>query len=167
MRELHIADVSEKVIKQLPKGAFITVKNGDKINTMTIGWATFGRVWNKPVVTAMVRYSRFTHNVIKDADSFTISFSMDDSLKEALALCGTKSGRDMDKFNESNITPEYIPEVESPYIGEGDLHIVCKIVYRQPMDPDAVSEEIKKQWYKDDDYHVIYYGEIVKVLAKE
>lgn len=167
MRELHIVDISEKVIRQLPKGCFITVKHKDEVNTMTIGWATMGRVWNKPVLTAMVRYSRFTHNIISEADSFTVSFSMDDSLKEALAICGTKSGRDIDKFKECGITPEYIAQVESPYIAEGDLHIVCKVVYKHPMDPTMVSDEIKKEWYQDGDFHVIYYGEILKVLVKE
>jgi len=167
MREVHIADVSEKVLKQLPKGAFITVKHGDKLNTMTIGWATVGRVWNKPVMTTMVRYSRFTHDIISKADSFTVSFSLDESLKEALATCGTKSGRDMDKFKECGITPEYISDIKSPYIAEGDLNIVCKIVYKHPMDPHMLSDEIQDKWYKDEDYHVIYYGEILKVLIKE
>ena len=98
MKELHIAQVSEKVINQLPKGALLTVKSNDKLNTMTIGWAALGRIWNKPILTVLVRLSRYTYELITDADSFTVSFFMDESLKQAMNICGTKSGRDIDKF---------------------------------------------------------------------
>lgn len=90
MKELHVADVSKKIIEQLPKGALLTVKSKDKLNTMTIGWATLGRIWNKQILTVLVRFSRFTHELITDADSFTVSFSMDESIKQAMSICGTQ-----------------------------------------------------------------------------
>lgn len=167
MKELQIADISEKAIKQLSKGALLTVKDEDKVNTMTIGWGTLGRVWNKPVFTAMVRYSRFTHELISNADSFTVSFSTDDSLKHAINVCGTRSGRSLDKIKECNLNLEYVDDINSPYIAEGNLHLICKIIYKSTMEPALLSEEVKKRWYKDNDYHVIYYGEVLKVLAKE
>lgn len=78
-----------------------------------------------------------------------------------------KSGRDIDKFKECNLTPVYMDGVESPYIAEGDLHFICKIIYKNTMEPELLSEEIKDRWYKDNDYHGIYYGEVIKVLVKE
>ncbi|MFO7153031.1 MAG: flavin reductase family protein [Bacillota bacterium] len=166
MKETTLASVSEEVINQLPKGALLTVKSGDKINTMTIGWATLGRIWNKPVLTVLVRFSRYTYDIISKADSFTVSFSRDGSLKNALAICGTKSGRDIDKFKECGLTPVYVEGIESPYIAEGDLHLICKIVYKSTLEPELLSKEIKDIWYKDNDYHCVYYGEVVKVLSK-
>ena len=100
MKELQIADISEKAIKQLSKGALLTVKDEDKVNTMTIGWGTLGRVWNKPVFTAMVRYSRFTHELISNADSFYSKLSTDDSLKHAINVCGT-DGLSLDKIKSA------------------------------------------------------------------
>ncbi len=166
MKEITLANVSEEVINQLPKGALLTVKSKDKLNTMTIGWATIGRVWNKPILTVLVRFSRYTHEVIKDANTFTVSFSTDGKLKEAIAVCGKESGRNMDKFQECGITPVYIDGIESPYIAEGDLHFVCKIVYKNTLEPELLSKEIKDQWYRDNDYHCIYFGEIMKILSK-
>ena len=166
MKELNLAAVSEDVINQLPKGALLTVKANDKLNTMTIGWATVGRIWNKPIMTVLVRFSRHTHEVISRADSFTVSFSKDGSLKSAFATCGKKSGRDTDKFQECGLTPVYIDNIESPYIAEGDLHFICKIVYKNTLEPELLSEEIKDIWYKDNDYHCIYFGEIMKILSK-
>jgi len=166
VKELDIAKVSEKVINELPKGALLTVKSDDKLNTMTIGWATLGRIWNKPILAVMVRFSRYTYELISKADSFTVSFSMDGSLKNALSACGTKSGRDIDKFKECGLTPCYIDDVKSPYIKEGDLHFICKIVYKSTIEPELLSQEIKDRWYKDNDYHCIYFGEIMKILSK-
>lgn len=167
MKELHISEVSEEIINELPGGALLTVKSKNGLNTMVIGWATLGRVWNKPILTVMVRFSRFTHDIIKDADSFTVSFSTKSKLKGAIAGCGSKSGRDIDKFKEFNLTPSYVEGIESPYIAEGDLHIICKIVYKNTMEPELLSDEIKERWYSDNDYHTIYYGEVIKVLADE
>lgn len=166
MKELNLAAVSEEVINQLPKGALLTVKSDDKLNTMTIGWAAFGRIWNKPILTVMVRFSRYTYELISKANSFTVSFSKDGSLKNALATCGTKSGRDINKFRECGLTPVYIDDIESPYVAEGDFHFICKIVYKSTLEPELLSEEIKDKWYKDNDYHGMYFGEIIKILSK-
>ena len=56
LKELNIAKVSEKSLNSF-QGALLTVKSKDKLNTMTIGWATLGRVWNKPIMTVLVRFS--------------------------------------------------------------------------------------------------------------
>ena len=37
------------------RGAFLTVKEGGKVNTMTISWGYVGFSWNKPFFVAMVR----------------------------------------------------------------------------------------------------------------
>lgn len=167
MKELQISQVSEKVIDQLPKGALLTVKSNDKLNTMAIGWATLGRIWNKPILTVMVRFSRHTYEIISNGDSFTVSFSTSNALEKAIDFCGNNSGRNVDKFKECGFTLEYVDGVESPYISEGDLHIICKIVYKNTMEPELLSKEIKEEWYSDNDYHGIFYGEVLKVLVKE
>jgi len=166
MREVKITEVSGKILEQLPKGAFLTVKHGDKVNTMTIGWGTLGTVWSKPMFMVMVRYSRYTYELIDKADSFTVSFPLEGRLKKALALCGSKSGRDMDKFKESGITLQPGTSIDSPSIAECDVVVECRIKYKQPLDPQALPQDIKDACYKDSDYHVLYFGEILRVLEK-
>ena len=56
--------------EQLPRGAFLTA-GGTVWNPMTIGWAQFGVVWGRPVVTVMVRKSRYTHSLMEQAQVFT------------------------------------------------------------------------------------------------
>lgn len=155
--------------KQLPKGVFLTVKNKDKVNTMVIGWATVGRVWGKDIMTVMVRFSRNTYDLIKNADSFTVSVPEYDTMKKEIAFMGTKSGRDFDKYKETGLTLSDAQSVESPVINEAKLHYECKIVYKQSMDPTGIIDykNVEKRFYEgNNDYHMIFYGEILNVYDK-
>jgi flavin reductase (DIM6/NTAB) family NADH-FMN oxidoreductase RutF len=148
------------------QGAFLTVKNGDLVNTMTISWGNIGFEWNKPIFTVLVRESRYTYELMEKASEFTVSIPLSDSLKPALAFCGSKSGRDVDKFKECNLSLESGKSVETPIISDCELHYECKIVYKQAMDPEMLSDEIKKSCYMNGNYHTIYYGEIISCYIK-
>lgn len=84
-------------------GAFLTTKAGDITNTMTISWGNIGFQWNRPVFTVLVRKSRYTHDLIEKANEFTVSIPLSDKMKSQLALCGSKSGRDINKLDEANL----------------------------------------------------------------
>jgi flavin reductase (DIM6/NTAB) family NADH-FMN oxidoreductase RutF len=148
------------------QGAFLTVKSGDKINTMIIGWGNIGYVWNRPVFTIMVRKSRYTYDLIENSDNFTVSIPLSKGLKNAISVCGSKSGRDIDKIKECNLTLENSEKVDSPIIGECELHYECKIVYKQEMDPELLSKDVQKSSYSNGDYHTLYYGQIVATYMK-
>ena len=142
-------------------GAFLTVKNSEIINTMTIGWGSIGVVWRKPVFTVLVRKSRFTHDLLEKSDEFTVSISLDGKMKSALAFCGTKSGRDYDKFKECNLSLLPGKIVSTPIIGDCELQYECKIIYKQDMDPSKLEGVVKQNCYPDNVFHTIYYGEIL------
>ncbi|WP_031515879.1 flavin reductase family protein [Desulfofalx alkaliphila] len=166
-KDVPYNEYAKEVLEQLPKGAFLTVKDGDRLNTMTIGWGTIGFIWRKPILMVLVRYSRHTYKMLENAKEFTVSIPINKDLKKELALCGTKSGRDTDKFSACNFTPEPAKVVNTPIIGECDLHYECKVVYQQAMEPALISEKIDKDCYPKGDFHVIYYGEIVASYIKE
>ena len=166
-KEINITEVSKEVLEQITKGAFLTVKSGDKVNTMTIGWGSIGYIWNKYIFTAFVRYSRYTHEIIENSKDFTVSIPLDNSLNKALGLCGTKSGIDTDKVKDANLSLGESEVVESPIIDNCNLHIECKIVYKQGMDKKGLCEEIKNNCYAKGDYHVMYFGEILKVYIED
>ena len=148
------------------QGAFLIVRSGEKIDTMTIGWGNVGYVWNRPIFTVMVRKSRYTHELIENSDNFTVSIPLNKNLKSALTVCGSESGRDIDKFKECNLTLENSKKVDTPIISECELHYECKIVYKQEMNSELLSNDIVESSYKDGDYHTLYYGEIVETYIK-
>lgn len=168
MKNVNYLSIAEEVIRQIKsKGAFLVVKSKDdeKINVMTIGWAAIGYMWRKPIMTVMVRKSRFTYRIIEKASSFTINVPIDD-LTEALNFCGTKSGRDFDKFEECNLIAIPAQKVDAPIINISGFHYECKIVYKSEMNPDFLCEEYRESVYADNDYHTFYFGEIVACYKK-
>jgi len=142
-KEFDFCEVSQELLQQLQKGAFLTVKSGNKVNTMTIAWGSLGYMWNRPVFTAMVRYSRYTYELIKDASEFTVSFPLKGQLDRTLSVCGTKSGRDIDKFKECSLTLKEGVSTETPIIDDCDLHLECRIVYSQEMNAEKLDGKIK------------------------
>jgi|LGOV01.1.fsa_nt_gb flavin reductase (DIM6/NTAB) family NADH-FMN oxidoreductase RutF len=152
------ADLS---LEQLEKGAFLTTQVGDLVNTMTIAWGGINFIWGKPVFVIYVRYSRETYEMLKNTKEFTINIPLNVNLKKELAFCGTKSGRDYDKIKECNFTLLPGREVKTPIIKECDMHYECKVIYIQAMEPTNIPKDILKRYYSTNNYHVVYYGEIV------
>ena len=166
-KDVKYNEYTKELFEQLPKGAFLTVQHEGKLNTMTIGWGTVGFIWQKPIFTVAVRYSRHTHELISNAQEFTVSIPLNKDMKQALATCGTKSGRNIDKFKECGLTAEPGKVINTPVVGECDLHYECKIVYKQAMEPAMATDNITNTCYQKGDFHVLYYGEIVACYVKD
>lgn len=149
----------DKLMETITRGAFLTVKAGEAVNTMTIGWATIGFVWKKEVFMVAVRDSRHTFELMEKSDDFTVTIPTDQSSKDALIFCGTKSGRDYDKFTESGLQTRKAVTVESPVIDVPGVHYECKIIYKSAMDNAHLDEKLEKL-YPAEDYHTLYFGEI-------
>jgi len=133
-----------------------------KANTMTASWGGAGILWNKPTATIYVRPSRYTKEILDATDTFSLSF-FTEKYKNALAYCGTHSGRDGDKFKPAKLDLEYYNG--TPYIKQARLVLICRTMYAQEFDPNAfVDEKMLKQNYRNDDFHTMYIGEVIKVF---
>jgi len=159
--DLAYNEYAETMLEYLPKGALLVAKNEDKINPMTIGWGSIGFIWGKPIFTVLVRHSRYTYEFMEGTDNFVVSVPLSKNHSESLKICGTKSGREIDKIKECgfDLLPGRI--VNTPVIGDYELHYECKIVYKQDMNLDDMDKELKGKKYPLNDRHTIYYGEIV------
>ncbi len=160
MKELDYMAVAPQCMEQIRKGAYLTVESEKGRNTMTIGWATIGVVWNRPIFTVAVRPTRHTFGIIEAADDFTVSIPGDDSHKKALAFCGSKSGRDYDKFAECDLKTEKAQTVGSPIISLSGIHYECRIVLKNAMDTSRMLPDLESV-YPAKDYHTLYYGEVL------
>jgi flavin reductase (DIM6/NTAB) family NADH-FMN oxidoreductase RutF len=160
MKELDYMDIAEDAMRKIKKGAFLTVKAGDALNTMTIGWATLGVIWQKPIMMVAVRPTRFTFGIMEKAEDFTVTVPAGDLVKE-IAFCGSKSGRDFDKFKMCNLEIANGQKVISPVIKIPGYHYECKIVYKSAMHPANLSQDYDTSLYPQKDYHTLYFGEIL------
>lgn len=166
MKETDQKGVVEDSLKKLSQGVFLTVKSGNALNTMTIGWATFGVVWNKPILMVAVRSSRHTFGIIEKAEDFTVTIPSGD-LRREIAFCGTKSGRDVDKFEACSLKTAPARRIASPVIQTPGRHYECRILYKSAMDPSFLAEECDSAFYPRKDYHTLYFGEILDCYETE
>ncbi len=155
-----LTDFFKKATEILPKGAFLTTKDGDKVNTMTIGWGSFGFEWGIPVAEVMIRESRFSKIAVDKNLEFTLTFPYDDSMKTALAFCGSKSGKDVDKIKECNLDLKPGKAVHTPVISCKGLVFECKVITRADMTNPLTSSDVLEKWYKNGDLHTFYYASI-------
>ena len=80
-------------------GAFVT--SGD--NVMVASWGFVGVMWGKKVFVAPVRDSRYTKVMLDKTGEFTVSVPAAGTMKKEIAFCGSKSGRDYDKWAETGM----------------------------------------------------------------
>ncbi len=144
--------------------ALVTAGNAEKFNTMTISWGGVGIMWNKPVTFSFIRPQRYTFGFMQENGCFSMSF-FDEEYRKALAFCGSKSGRDVDKVKETGLTPAFTEE-GVPYFEEAKLVLVCKKLYAQDLNEQSIIVPFVKESYNGDDYHKMYVSEIIKVLKK-
>jgi flavin reductase (DIM6/NTAB) family NADH-FMN oxidoreductase RutF len=160
MKNVDYMRVAEDSINKIKKGAFLTVQSGNALITMTIGWATFGVVWSKPIMMVAVRSSRHTFGIIDTAKDFTETIPAED-MQEETAFCGSKSGLNVDKFKMCNLETADSSQVASPIIKTRGRHYECKIIYKSAMDPAHLDENYDSSLYPKKDYHTLYFGEIL------
>ncbi len=167
MKELKHSDILPELTRALNHGgAFLSVKSGGEINTMTIGWATMGSAWGKNLFMAYVRPSRHTHPLLTASGAFSVSIPREGDLSDALRLCGSKSGRDTDKFRAAGLSAVPAEKIDGVIVGECALHVECRVVYSVDMNAERMDESVASA-YKTGDYHTLFFGEIQTCYAKD
>ena len=168
---INVFDYAGDICKAMKKGILLTTKVGDKVNTMTIGWGTLGIEWGKNIFIAFVRESRYTKDLLEENPEFTINIPYGQVDSKILSLCGTQSGRDIDKIVEAGLTLEESEVISVPGIKELPLTLECKVLYRKKQDLSILPQSVLDRYYPRDpscpyagfdrDYHYAYYAEIV------
>jgi flavin reductase (DIM6/NTAB) family NADH-FMN oxidoreductase RutF len=164
-RDICLKDFKENVINIIANEyMLITAGNKEKYNMMTASWGFMGEMWGEDSVAVVVRPSRYTMEFIDNNDYFTLTFYGDD--KSVHKICGSKSGRDIDKTNATGLTP--IANNDYVYFDEARLVLVVKKKYVQPMSKDFLTDKaVDEKWYKDGDWHNLIIGSIERIYVKE
>ena len=117
-------------------------------NIITLAWV--GTVCSKPpMISISIRPSRYSHEIISKSKEFVINIPTPE-LTGVCDLCGTRSGRDIDKFKETGLTREKGSAVSTPIIKECPVNIECQV--RQIISLGT---------------HDLFIGEVVSVDADE
>lgn len=170
-KEINPFDYSGVFAEKMKKGILLTTKADDSVNTMTIGWGTIGIEWGRPMFVAYIRESRYTRELLDKNPEFTVNCPVGELEGKILGFCGSKCGRDIDKFKELGLHTEEPLQISVPGIRELPLTLECKVVYRNPQPVDGLPQAILDRYYPEvdgvRDYHIAYYGEILSAYIIE
>lgn len=107
----------------------VMVSVADKAgNTDIITAAWTGNICSDPAMTYVsVRPERFSYNMIEETQCFVINLTTK-GLAKATDYCGVRSGRNVNKWKETGLTPEKADHIPAPLIGESPVNIECQVV---------------------------------------
>lgn len=143
----------------------VTAGSPDSYNTMTASWGGLGVLWNKNICWCVIRPTRHTYQFIDRAENFTLSF-FEEKYRPALELCGAKSGRDIDKAAAAGIIPIAGKTPGTTCFAEARMVIECRKIYYHDLDPSHFLDPSIDENYPEKDYHRMFVGEIVRVMAR-
>jgi flavin reductase (DIM6/NTAB) family NADH-FMN oxidoreductase RutF len=133
-------------------------------NAMTIGWGTVGIIWGQPIFVAMVRPSRYTYGLIEDSQEFTINVP-NELMNYWVGICGSRSGRDIDKFGQYDVATTPGQHVSAVTIDDCPLVYECRVMHHNDLIPANLLPEAEARFYGGQDYHRLYFGRILGTFA--
>ena len=159
--EVNMFDYLDQTLKTAESTGVLLVSLGrdGKPNIMTIGWLLLGRsYYRNPVAVVAVRPSRYTFKLLDEVEEFVIAVPTEE-LEEPVAFCGEKSGRDVDKFCETKLTPVQSVHVKPPSIKECVINIECRI-YSKTRPPHQILTPKHREALVSEQ-HTSYFAEVL------
>lgn len=126
----------------------ISVGKWDEANLITLAWVA-RVVSNPPIMSISIRPSRHSFSLIEKLEEFVINVPSTNNIQQ-MDYCGTRTGREVNKWEELNLTKEKATLVEVPLIKEFPINIECKVINKLQHGT-----------------HKIYLGEVIAVHVDE
>lgn len=163
-KEINIREI-KKSVQEMISDDWMLITAGDEKgwNTMTASWGALGEIWGKDAAFAFIRPQRYTLGFVENSGKFTLSF-FDGEYKDEMKICGSKSGRDIDKAAETGLKPVFTDSTTG--IEQAKVIMVCRTMAVQQIDPDGFTDSSVMKWYPERDFHKVFIGEIEKVYVK-
>ena len=169
---IDVKEIEEDVFTLVNEDfSVLTSGNPSHYNSMVASWGGWGILFNKPVVFHLLRSNRYTLELMRKENSYTMTF-FDEEFKEDLIQFGMSSGRDSDeKMKNTQLTAVQTPAGNMTY-KEAKIIIECKLIQVTTVSPDDFLVEENRQFIVDahaetNDYHKIVYGEITNVWVRK
>ena len=151
--------------------AVLSAGNKDSHNSCVIGWGLLGVAWSKPLFIVYVKPDRYTYQFMETTEFFTVNF-IKKSLYKKFRIYGNKSGRDINKEEESGAQIQYLDNGGITF-KEAEEVYVCKVMAKTYFDEKNLSKEIIDFYDKASglfkqtkEPHGVYIGEIIAHYKK-
>ena len=108
-----------------------SVGSEGKPNIITLAWA--GIVCSDPPTLGVgIRPHRHSYRLIEESGEFVVNVPTTEILEQT-DFCGVVSGKDVDKFSATGLTPESAEHVKPPLIRECPVNIECTVKKKVPL----------------------------------
>ena len=139
MNQENVADRASRLQTRITPGPRAQWKPGNMIypvlvtvadcegnsNIITIAW-TGTICTNPPMAYISVRPERYSYHMLRESGEFVINLATE-SMAYATDYCGVRSGRNVDKWKETGLTPVLAQTVKAPVIAESPVAIECRV----------------------------------------
>ena len=146
--------------------AIVSAGTKESHNSCVIGWGLLGVAWSKPLFIVYVKPDRYTYQFMEKSDYFTVSF-IKKSLYKKFRIYGNKSGRDINKEEESGAQIQFLDNGGITF-KEAEEVYVCKMMAKIQLEDKNLSPEIIEFYDKASTLfkqtkqpHGVYIGEII------
>jgi flavin reductase (DIM6/NTAB) family NADH-FMN oxidoreductase RutF len=165
-QQLSPFELESNIFKLIDKDWFLlTAGVTGHFNTMTASWGGMGILWHKPICIVFVRPSRYTWQFMENTDVFTISF-FEDKYRKALDICGSTTGKRVDKMRETGLVPMQLEHGGIAY-EQSRLVIECSKIYFDDLKLEHFLDKNIEKNYPLKDYHRMYIGEILGLYHRK
>ncbi|MDR3794458.1 flavin reductase [Phocaeicola sp.] len=168
MKKISVSELKDNMFDAIGKEwMLVTAGTPEKFNMMTASWGGTGILWGKPVAFIFIRPERYTYEFIEKGDTLTLSF-LGEAHRDIHKICGSQSGRDIDKVAASGLKP-YVTENGNIAYEQARLILECKKLYADFIDADNfVDKLLISRWYGEGHggFHKMYILEIQNVFVE-
>lgn len=163
-KQINAQDITDNTFSLIgDQWMLVTAGTPDNFNTMTASWGGLGVLWRRNVCYIFVRPTRYTYEFLEKNDTFSLSFFTEE-WRKALNICGSKSGREIDKAKETGLVPFALNNTTG--FEQARMIIECKKIYFQDMDSNNFLDPSINIHYGKEALHRLYIGEILSVNVK-
>ncbi len=165
--ELDFWQSVPQILDRMRSGGVLctVVDNAGTPNVLTLGWGLLGHHYHsRPIVVIAVSPPRYSWRFLEETGEFVIAVP-DDSQRAAADLCGTRSGRDLDKFEASGLTRVASAHVRAPSIREFAINVECATSTGVAPPHMLLTPEHRER--PVDEQHTIYFAEVLGTYRYE
>ncbi len=148
----------------------LTAGTPEKFNSMVTSWGGWGIVFGKPGVFHFLRSNRYTLELMREQQVYTVSF-FDNEFKDDIMQFGMKSGRDSDKMKETKLTAVQTPD-GNPAYKEAKIILECRLAEVTTVVPEDFYNEEDRKFVVDahaetGEYHKLVLSQITKTWVRK
>ena len=147
-------------------GVLCTVARHDGAqNVLTLGWGQIGPFYHgRAICTIAVTPLRYSFGFLREIPEFVLAVP-DARSRAAAEVCGTVSGRDVDKWPATGLTRVPAVQVRPPAILEAQLNLECRVYATVPPPHDLLTPEHRRRPMEEQ--HTIYFAEVLAAYGWE